>query len=210
MRPRIAAAISSRRDAAVLRPGREDRSASAPRAASSGSVAGLACAMCRLGRPAPPDRAAAAAPPASCAIVASDGEFLTECGVFLVGEAPDRDRARRACCRAGRAADRARRPVATVAAVGQPGLHDARIGAVCRSARPIDGWRGRARGCRRRCRGPASDRHVAPMRRSSLSAGTISDQSAPIASHSSASVLATLIEATRHRLIEILASSALS
>ena len=48
------------------------------------------------------------------------------------------------------------------------------------------------------------------MRRSSLSAGTISDQSAPIFSHNSASVLAVLTEATRHMLIDILASSALS
>ena len=45
---------------------------------------------------------------------------------------------------------------------------------------------------------------------SSLSAGTISDQSAPMLSHSSANVLATLTDATRQQLIEILASSALS
>ena len=43
-----------------------------------------------------------------------------------------------------------------------------------------------------------------------LSAGTISDQSAPICSHNSARVLATVTEATRHILIEIFASSALS
>ena len=48
------------------------------------------------------------------------------------------------------------------------------------------------------------------MRRSSRSAGTISDQSAPMVSLISASVLATPIEATRQKLMLILASSALS
>ena len=48
------------------------------------------------------------------------------------------------------------------------------------------------------------------MRRSSFSAGAISDQSAPIRSQSSASVLATVTEATRQQLIEIFVSSALS
>ncbi len=48
------------------------------------------------------------------------------------------------------------------------------------------------------------------MRASSFNAGAISCQLAPIRSHSSAKVLATPIEATRHILIAILASSALS
>ena len=48
------------------------------------------------------------------------------------------------------------------------------------------------------------------MRRSSFSAGAISDQSAPIRSQSSASVLATVTDATRQKLMLILASSALS
>jgi hypothetical protein len=48
------------------------------------------------------------------------------------------------------------------------------------------------------------------MRRSSFRAGAISDQSAPISSHSSANVLLTVTDATRQQLIEILASSALS
>jgi hypothetical protein len=48
------------------------------------------------------------------------------------------------------------------------------------------------------------------MRRSSLSDGAISLQSAPICSHTSARVFATVTEATRQKLMEILASSALS
>ncbi len=48
------------------------------------------------------------------------------------------------------------------------------------------------------------------MRRSSFNAGAISDQSAPICSQISASVLATVTDATRQQLIDILASSALS
>jgi len=48
------------------------------------------------------------------------------------------------------------------------------------------------------------------MRASSFKAGTISDQSAPMFSQISESVLATLIEETRQQLIAIFASSALS
>ena len=48
------------------------------------------------------------------------------------------------------------------------------------------------------------------MRRSSFKAGAISDQSAPIFSHSSDKVLPTVTDATKQQLIEIFASSALS
>ena len=48
------------------------------------------------------------------------------------------------------------------------------------------------------------------MRRSSFSAGAMSDQLAPIRSQISAKVLATVIDATRQKLMLILASSALS